>query len=646
MSRCQLVHDLRKCPVVVGSPQTQTQRDQVTRIIHRLIVQRGHDHNSLDDLSDQLQDGGNDAAVSSQKKQSAVAGHNRLVLSRRATKQAVTSSVPSNNEQSDHVTNTTTSDYNDSNRPSGEAKTGYPVLSDDLCCPSPTSEGGLVTVFSCTAADNGSSTTTESSSDEFSEMLPGGGDTFAEGMDVVVADGEDDGHGSRNHFSSPIRTGSHGNMVVTCEGLSDVIDRSPNVLGDAAEERMNVVIELMPQPQMMLPYELLLPVTSTSTAAASSAAPMSSAMDDTADETSSSMMVHLHPSQQQQQQQLGTIMILTESSSTREDPLLLSTQTEIGTAMELQQQQQPPVDVLASSPATGSDCGVRMDDDESYEHGNKYEDDVRQPEVVATASSSSCPRVVMPAAAAAERLEGLKDFVASSSGSVNSTNSVNSSHSNNGSNSSGGGGDSRANKAKLRRLVTTDATARNVAAANTNTTSRETASYPHQQQQQQQHDQPPARDVAPGGSSSSSSSSSSLLLRPVPPASHAGTGSGSSSSSSSAPNRTDKINLTPSVMSPSSPTASRGSNSSGSGVVNATGVVPTPPSGHRSTHTSLRNFGKKQLGHGNAGAPKASTEAAVPSSASLTGQPPDETVDDDCNASSLVLQLDDSATEK
>jgi hypothetical protein len=33
MSYCQKVHDLRQCPVVVGSPQTQTQRDQVVRII-------------------------------------------------------------------------------------------------------------------------------------------------------------------------------------------------------------------------------------------------------------------------------------------------------------------------------------------------------------------------------------------------------------------------------------------------------------------------------------------------------------------------------------------------------------------------------------------------------------------------------------
>jgi hypothetical protein len=39
MARCQAVHDLRKCPVDVGSPQTQAQRDQVTRIINKLMQQ-------------------------------------------------------------------------------------------------------------------------------------------------------------------------------------------------------------------------------------------------------------------------------------------------------------------------------------------------------------------------------------------------------------------------------------------------------------------------------------------------------------------------------------------------------------------------------------------------------------------------------
>lgn len=35
-SYCQCVHDLRQCPVVVGSPQTQTQRNQVSRVIKYL----------------------------------------------------------------------------------------------------------------------------------------------------------------------------------------------------------------------------------------------------------------------------------------------------------------------------------------------------------------------------------------------------------------------------------------------------------------------------------------------------------------------------------------------------------------------------------------------------------------------------------
>jgi len=39
MEYCQAVHDLRQCPVVVGSPQTQTQRDQVSRVIQKLMTQ-------------------------------------------------------------------------------------------------------------------------------------------------------------------------------------------------------------------------------------------------------------------------------------------------------------------------------------------------------------------------------------------------------------------------------------------------------------------------------------------------------------------------------------------------------------------------------------------------------------------------------
>ena len=44
------MHDLRKCPVVVGSPQTQTQRDQVTRVIRRLMTQTHFHRRTLSDL--------------------------------------------------------------------------------------------------------------------------------------------------------------------------------------------------------------------------------------------------------------------------------------------------------------------------------------------------------------------------------------------------------------------------------------------------------------------------------------------------------------------------------------------------------------------------------------------------------------------
>ena len=39
LRRCQFVHDLRRVPVIVGSPQTLSQRNQVCRIIHRLEAQ-------------------------------------------------------------------------------------------------------------------------------------------------------------------------------------------------------------------------------------------------------------------------------------------------------------------------------------------------------------------------------------------------------------------------------------------------------------------------------------------------------------------------------------------------------------------------------------------------------------------------------
>ena len=40
MAYCQRVHDLRQCPVKVGSPQTETQRDQVRRVIAALVKHR------------------------------------------------------------------------------------------------------------------------------------------------------------------------------------------------------------------------------------------------------------------------------------------------------------------------------------------------------------------------------------------------------------------------------------------------------------------------------------------------------------------------------------------------------------------------------------------------------------------------------
>ena len=42
MARCQLTHDLRVCPVDVGSPQTQTQRNQVVRVIAHLTDRLEH----------------------------------------------------------------------------------------------------------------------------------------------------------------------------------------------------------------------------------------------------------------------------------------------------------------------------------------------------------------------------------------------------------------------------------------------------------------------------------------------------------------------------------------------------------------------------------------------------------------------------
>lgn len=54
MNYCQKVHDLRQCPVVVGSPQTQTQRDQVSRIISIAQEQVFKQHQKLQKLILQL----------------------------------------------------------------------------------------------------------------------------------------------------------------------------------------------------------------------------------------------------------------------------------------------------------------------------------------------------------------------------------------------------------------------------------------------------------------------------------------------------------------------------------------------------------------------------------------------------------------
>ena len=52
MAMCQQVHDLRQCPVVVGSPQTQPQRDQVTRVINRLLTSTRFHRRTLSESMD------------------------------------------------------------------------------------------------------------------------------------------------------------------------------------------------------------------------------------------------------------------------------------------------------------------------------------------------------------------------------------------------------------------------------------------------------------------------------------------------------------------------------------------------------------------------------------------------------------------
>ena len=52
MAMCQQVHNLRQCPVVVGSPQTQPQRDQVTRVINRLLTSTRFHRRTLSESMD------------------------------------------------------------------------------------------------------------------------------------------------------------------------------------------------------------------------------------------------------------------------------------------------------------------------------------------------------------------------------------------------------------------------------------------------------------------------------------------------------------------------------------------------------------------------------------------------------------------
>ena len=88
MARCQEVHDLRQCPVAVGSPQTQTQRDQVTRIINRLVKSHGFYKRSL---SENVRSTGGSLSVRTD---------------------AIQSPRPSSNQSSSNKNNTSSDDHN------------------------------------------------------------------------------------------------------------------------------------------------------------------------------------------------------------------------------------------------------------------------------------------------------------------------------------------------------------------------------------------------------------------------------------------------------------------------------------------------------------------------------------------------------
>lgn len=76
MAYCQRVHDLRQCPVQVGSPQTETQREQVVRVIGALTQHRQQQHLSRQLLSaNTTQAAGQTHPPTYQQGVSAAAGH-------------------------------------------------------------------------------------------------------------------------------------------------------------------------------------------------------------------------------------------------------------------------------------------------------------------------------------------------------------------------------------------------------------------------------------------------------------------------------------------------------------------------------------------------------------------------------------------
>ena len=88
MQRCQKVHDLRHCPVNVGSPQTKTQREQVIRIINYLIAKANYEKEASPKRLTPLSSSNKKKTSSSNKKMIATSGSDKL-------------SIPYNNVSSD-----------------------------------------------------------------------------------------------------------------------------------------------------------------------------------------------------------------------------------------------------------------------------------------------------------------------------------------------------------------------------------------------------------------------------------------------------------------------------------------------------------------------------------------------------------------